>query len=77
MPAVGLSEERSRRHTGCRQSKARIGDVARLAVWWRVKRSLCVARPLGVYAVEWEPTEWRDEMFGRLGGAFRGNPPVP
>jgi uncharacterized protein YndB with AHSA1/START domain len=43
-----------------------------LAVWWRVRRSLCVARPLGVYAVEWEPTEWRDDILGRLGGAFRG-----
>jgi len=47
-------------------------DAEALAVWWRVKRSLCVARPLGVYAVEWEPTEWRDDILGRLGGAFRG-----
>jgi uncharacterized protein YndB with AHSA1/START domain len=47
-------------------------DPDALAVWWRVKRSLCVARPLGVYAVEWEPTEWQDEILGRLGGAFRG-----
>jgi len=47
-------------------------DPDALAAWWRVKRSLCVARPLGVYAVEWEPTEWQDEIFGRLGGAFRG-----
>jgi uncharacterized protein YndB with AHSA1/START domain len=47
-------------------------DPEALAAWWRVKRSLCVARPLGVYAVEWEPTEWHDETFGRLGGAFRG-----
>ena len=29
-------------------------------------------RPLGSYAVEWEPTEWRDDVLGRLGGAFRG-----
>lgn len=43
-----------------------------LAAWWHVKRSLCVARPLGVYAVEWEATEWRDEILGRLGGALRG-----
>ena len=47
-------------------------DPDALAAWWRVKRSLCVPRPLGVYAVEWEPTEWQDEVFGRLGGAFRG-----
>jgi uncharacterized protein YndB with AHSA1/START domain len=47
-------------------------DSDALAVWWRVKRSLCLARPLGVYAVEWEPTAVRDEIFGRLGGAMRG-----
>jgi uncharacterized protein YndB with AHSA1/START domain len=47
-------------------------DADALAAWWNVSRSLCVPRPLGVYAVEWEPTEWRDEVLGRLGGAFRG-----
>jgi len=47
-------------------------DAEALAAWWHVKRSLCVPRPLGSYAVEWEPTEWRDEVLGRLGGAFRG-----
>ena len=43
-----------------------------LTAWWRVTRSLCVPRPLGSYAVEWAPTEWKDEVLGRLGGAFRG-----
>src|SRR4030095_6543545 len=43
-----------------------------LASWWHVTRSLCVPRPLGVYAVEWDATEWRDEVLGRLGGAFKG-----
>ena len=47
-------------------------DHAALATWWRATRSLCVPRPLGSYAVEWNPTEWRDELLGRLGGAFRG-----
>src|SRR4030095_5622657 len=47
-------------------------DHDALVVWWRVKRSLCLARPLGVYALEWEPTEGQHESFGRLGGAFRG-----
>lgn len=47
-------------------------DPDALAAWWQVKRSLCVARPLGSYAVEWETTEWADEILGRLGGAFRG-----
>jgi uncharacterized protein YndB with AHSA1/START domain len=47
-------------------------DADALGNWWHVTRSLCVPRPLGVYAIEWEPTEWRDELLGRLGGAFRG-----
>jgi uncharacterized protein YndB with AHSA1/START domain len=47
-------------------------DHDALAVWWHVTRSLCVARPLGVYALEWDPTEWRDEILGRLGGSFKG-----
>jgi len=47
-------------------------DHEALAAWWQVKRSLCVPRPLGSYAIEWEPTEWADEVLGRLGGAFRG-----
>jgi uncharacterized protein YndB with AHSA1/START domain len=47
-------------------------DHHALAVWWRATRSLCVPRPLGSYAVEWSPTDWKDELLGRLGGAFRG-----
>ncbi|HEY7190613.1 MAG TPA: SRPBCC domain-containing protein [Vicinamibacterales bacterium] len=47
-------------------------DPEALASWWHVTRSLCVPRPLGVYAVEWVPTEWKDDVLGRLGGAFRG-----
>jgi hypothetical protein len=35
-----------------------------------VTRSVCIPKPLGSYAVEWAPTEWRDEVLGRLGGAF-------
>src|SRR5688572_16033963 len=47
-------------------------DHDALASWWHATRSLCVPRPLGSYALEWAPTEWRDEVLGRLGGAFRG-----
>jgi uncharacterized protein YndB with AHSA1/START domain len=47
-------------------------DHEALAQWWQVTRSLCVPRPLGSYALEWAPSEWRDEVLGRLGGAFRG-----
>ena len=47
-------------------------DPNALAVWWQVTRSVCIPKPLGSYAVEWEPTEWRDEVLGPLGGAFHG-----
>jgi uncharacterized protein YndB with AHSA1/START domain len=43
-----------------------------LAAWWQAKRSVTTARPLGVYAVEWEPTVQRDDLLGRLGGVFHG-----
>lgn len=45
-------------------------DSKAFAAWWQAKHSVCVPRPLGSYAVEWEPTEWRDEVLGRLGGAL-------
>jgi uncharacterized protein YndB with AHSA1/START domain len=32
-----------------------------LAAWWDVTRAICVPRPLGGYALEWAPTDWRDE----------------
>ena len=47
-------------------------DRDALGAWWQVKHSVTTPRPLGVYAVEWAPTEYRDEVLGRLGGVFRG-----
>lgn len=47
-------------------------DAGDLAAWWRVSRSLCIPRPLGSYAVEWEATDWSDDVLGRLGGVFCG-----
>jgi uncharacterized protein YndB with AHSA1/START domain len=47
-------------------------DQQALAAWWEATRSLCVPRPFGSYAIEWAPTEWSDEVLGRLGGVFRG-----
>jgi uncharacterized protein YndB with AHSA1/START domain len=43
-----------------------------LEKWWQVARSVTTPRPMGVYAVEWHPTEDADEMLGRLGGVFVG-----
>jgi uncharacterized protein YndB with AHSA1/START domain len=45
-------------------------DSDALSVWWQAKRSLCIPKPLGSYAVEWETTDFRDEILGRLGGSF-------
>ena len=47
-------------------------DPHALGAWWLVARSVTTPRVLGAYAVEWVPTDFRDEMLGRLGGVFRG-----
>ena len=46
------------------------GDA--LHAWWQAVRSVTTPRALGPYAIEWAPTEFRDEVLGRLGGVFRG-----
>ena len=43
-----------------------------LAAWWQVRRSVAAPRLFGPYAVEWAPTEWRDDVLGRLGGTLHG-----
>jgi uncharacterized protein YndB with AHSA1/START domain len=40
--------------------------------WWQVTRSFAVPRPLGMYAIEWASTDFKDEVLGRLGGAIHG-----
>ena len=47
-------------------------EDADLKQWWQVARSLTVPRPLGMYAIEWESTDFKDDVLGRLGGAFHG-----
>ena len=47
-------------------------DPDALAAWWQTVRSVTTPRPLGVYAVEWEVTPFRDEVLGPLGGVFYG-----
>ena len=47
-------------------------DPGALGRWWRVLRSVTTPRILGVYAVEWRPTPFVDEMFGPLGGVLHG-----
>src|ERR1700741_1210603 len=43
-----------------------------LGAWWQVANSVTTPRALGPYAVEWPPTDFRDDVLGRLGGVFRG-----
>jgi uncharacterized protein YndB with AHSA1/START domain len=47
-------------------------DADALTAWWKVAHSVTTPRPLGPYAIEWAPTDFRDEILGRLGGVFRG-----
>ena len=47
-------------------------DPVALNQWWQTIRSVTTPRPLGVYAVQWEPTPFRDETLGVLGGTLYG-----
>jgi uncharacterized protein YndB with AHSA1/START domain len=47
-------------------------DADALGAWWQVSHSVTTPRPLGPYSIEWSPTDFRDEILGRLGGVFRG-----
>jgi uncharacterized protein YndB with AHSA1/START domain len=47
-------------------------EARALASWWQTKRSVTSPRPMGVFAVEWEPSAENDEVLGRLGGVFHG-----
>lgn len=43
-----------------------------LRAWWQVIRSVTTPVPLGVYAIEWAATPYRDDLLGPLGGVFHG-----
>jgi uncharacterized protein YndB with AHSA1/START domain len=47
-------------------------DPDALGAWWQTARSVTTPRVLGPYAIEWLPTEYNDDLLGRLGGVFRG-----
>ena len=47
-------------------------DAEALSAWWQVSHSVTTPRVLGPYAIEWAPTDFQDEVLGRLGGVFRG-----
>jgi uncharacterized protein YndB with AHSA1/START domain len=47
-------------------------DPGALVAWWLAARSVTTPRALGPYVIEWTPTDFRDEVLGRLGGVFHG-----
>ena len=47
-------------------------DPVALAAWRHITRSVTTPRPLGIYSVEWETTQFRDDLLGALGGVFYG-----
>jgi uncharacterized protein YndB with AHSA1/START domain len=47
-------------------------DPQALNVWWHVEHAVTTPRTLGAYAIEWAPTDFSDDLLGRLGGVFRG-----
>jgi uncharacterized protein YndB with AHSA1/START domain len=47
-------------------------DPQALGAWWQTARAVTTPRALGPYAVEWPPTDFRDDLLGRLGGVFHG-----
>ena len=47
-------------------------DADALMAWWSVSHSVTTPRLLGPYVIEWPPTDFRDEVLGRMGGVFRG-----
>ncbi|MGE5243251.1 MAG: SRPBCC family protein [Betaproteobacteria bacterium] len=47
-------------------------DPQALGAWWQTTHAVTTPRSLGVYAVQWAPTEFRDDLLGRLGGVFHG-----
>jgi uncharacterized protein YndB with AHSA1/START domain len=47
-------------------------DADALKAWWGVTHAVAAPRSLGPYALEWSPSEFRDEVLGSLGGFLRG-----
>jgi hypothetical protein len=56
----------------CRSVIGAFFEPAALEQWWQARRTVTAARALGVYAIEWPITEFRDDVLGRLGGVFYG-----
>ncbi len=47
-------------------------DPDAVRAWWQVARSVTTPVPLGIYAIQWPTTPYRDDLLGPLGGTFFG-----
>ncbi len=47
-------------------------DPNALRAWWQTTHSVTTPVPLGVYALQWQTTPYRDDLLGPLGGTFFG-----
>jgi uncharacterized protein YndB with AHSA1/START domain len=47
-------------------------DPRALRAWWQTAHSVTTPTTLGVYAVQWQTTPYRDDLLGPLGGTFFG-----
>jgi uncharacterized protein YndB with AHSA1/START domain len=43
-----------------------------LRAWWQAARSVTTPVPLGIFAIQWQTTPYRDDLLGPLGGTFFG-----
>jgi uncharacterized protein YndB with AHSA1/START domain len=51
---------------------AALFDPRALRAWFDVEAVVASPRPLGPYAIEWMPTDDRDELLWLLGGIYHG-----
>ena len=47
-------------------------DPTALRAWWQAARTVTTPVPLGVFAIQWPTTPYRDDLLGPLGGTFFG-----
>lgn len=47
-------------------------DTSDLASWWHASRAITLPAPLGPFVVQWTPTDFADDVLGKLGGTLSG-----
>lgn len=67
-----LIEQRIVIGTTASRALAAFFDGSDLASWWHAARSITVPAPLGPFAVQWQATDFADDVLGRLGGTLSG-----